>query len=169
MGFCGVTNQIGVLSYSHKTKHNNLNFNIMKTLKSILLGLALLAVGTAVKANNANDGTLTENHAINTYVDAMTRGKLQGLNDVLDQSAQFSMLRGKTVLSFSKKQMLDFLQANKNTEQTCTTSTSVVESNANIAVVKVDMKYEGFVRSNYVTIANTGNGWKITNVYSVFS
>jgi len=141
----------------------------MKTLKSILLGLALLAVGTAVKANNTNDGTLTENHAINTYVDAMTRGKLQGLNDVLDQSAQFSMLRGKTVLSFSKKQMLDYMQANKNTEQTCTTSTSVVESNANIAVVKVDMKYEGFVRSNYVTIANTGNGWKITNVYSVFS
>ena len=141
----------------------------MKTLKSILLGLALLAVGTAVKANNTNDGTLTENHAINTYVDAMTRGKLQGLNDVLDQSAQFSMLRGKTVLSFSKKQMLDYMQANKNTEQTCTTSTSIVESNANIAVVKVDMKYDGFVRSNYVTIANTGNGWKITNVYSVFA
>ncbi len=141
----------------------------MKTLKSILLGVALLAVGTAVRANNTNDGTLTENHAINTYVDAMTRGKLQGLNDVLDPSAQFSMLRGKTVLSFSKKQMLDFMQANKNTEQTCTTNTSIVESNANIAVVKVDMKYDGFVRSNYVTIANTGNGWKITNVYSVFS
>jgi hypothetical protein len=141
----------------------------MKTLKSILLGVALLAVGTAVKANNTNDGTLTENHAINTYVDAMTRGKLQGLNDVLDPSAQFSMLRGKTVLSFSKKQMLDYMQANKNTEQTCTTSTSIVESNANIAVVKVDMKYDGFVRSNYVTIANTGNGWRITNVYSVFA
>ncbi len=28
---------------------------------------------------------------------------------------------------------------------------------------------KAFVRSNYVTIANTGNGWKITNVYSVFS
>src|SRR5277367_3510380 len=100
-GLFGVTNQIVGASYRYKTKHNKLNFNIMKTLKSILLGLALLAVGTAVKANNTNDGTLTENHAINTYVDAMTRGKLQGLNDVLDQSAQFSMLRGKTVLSFS--------------------------------------------------------------------
>ena len=140
----------------------------MKTLKSILLGLALMVVCGAVKANNTDDGKLTQNHAINTYVDAMTRGKLQGLNDVLDQSAQFSMLRGKTVLSFSKKQMLDYLQANKNTEQTCTITTSIVESNANVAVVKVDMKFDGFVRSNYVTIANTGNGWKITNVYSVF-
>jgi len=140
----------------------------MKTLKSILLGLALMVVCGAVKANNTDDGKLTQNHAINTYVDAMTRGKLQGLNDVLDQSAQFSMLRGKTVLSFSKKQMLDYLQANKNTEQTCTITTSIVESDANFAVVKVDMKFDGFVRSNYVTIANIGNGWKITNVYSVF-
>jgi len=140
----------------------------MKTLKSILLGLALMVVCGAVKANNSDDGKLTQTHAINTYVDAMTRGKLQGLSDVLDQCAQFSMLRGKTVLSFSKKQMLDYLQANKNTEQTCTTSTSIVESNANVAVVKVDMKFDGFVRSNYITIANTGNGWKITNVYSVF-
>ena len=140
----------------------------MKTLKSILLGLALLAVGSAVKANNTNNDELTKNHAINTYVDAMTRGKLQGLNDVLDKSVQFSMLRGKTVLSFSRKEMLDYFQTNKNTEQTCTTSTSIIESDANVAVVKVDMKYDGFVRSNYVTIANTGNGWKITNVYSVF-
>jgi hypothetical protein len=30
------------------------------------------------------------------------------------------------------------------------------------------MKYEGFTRSNYVTLANTSEGWKITNVYSVF-
>jgi len=140
----------------------------MKTLKSIVLGLALLAVGSAVKAGSTNDDNLTKNHAINTYVDAMTRGKLQGLNDVLDNSVEFNMLRGKTVLSFSKKQMLDYLQTTKNTEQVCTTNTTIIESDANVAVVKVDMKYEGFVRSNYVTIANTGSGWKITNVYSVF-
>jgi hypothetical protein len=140
----------------------------MKTLKSIVLGLALLAVGSAVKAAPINGERLTKNHAINTYVDAMTRGKLDGLNDVLDKSAAFSMLRGKTVLSFTRKQMVDYLQSNKNTEQACTTSTSIIESDANVAVVKVDMKFDGFVRSNYVTIANTGNGWKITNVYSVF-
>jgi hypothetical protein len=140
----------------------------MKTLRSIMLGLALLVVCGVVKANTTNGEKLTKTYAINTYVDAMTRGKLDGLNDVLDKTAEFSMLRGKTVLSFSKKQMLGYLQSNKNTEQICTTSTSIVESNTNIAIVKVDMKYDDFVRSNYVTIANTGSGWKITSVYSVF-
>ena len=64
--------------------------------------------------------------------------------------------------------MLEFFKSNKNIEQICTTSTSIVESNNNVAIVKVSMKYDDFVRNNYVTIANTGNGWKITNVYSVF-
>jgi hypothetical protein len=141
----------------------------MKTLKSIILGLALVAVcGIARANNNPEVVNASTTHAIDTYVDAMTRGKLSGLNGVLDQSVKFSMLRGKQVISFTKKEMLDFLQANKNVEQLCTTNTSVVESNADISVVRVDMQFDGFVRTNYVTLANTGNGWKITNVYSVF-
>src|ERR1700722_6206052 len=139
----------------------------MKTLRSIMLGLAMLAFCGAAKANTNDNGKLTQTYAVNTYLDAMTRGRLSGLNDVLDQSASFSMVRGKQVLSFDKKQMLDYFKTTRNTEQLCTASTSVVESNANIAIVKVDMKYANFTRSNYVTIANTGNGWKITNVYSV--
>ena len=129
----------------------------------------MLAMCGVVKANTNDNVKLTQTYAVNTYVDAMTRGRLNGLNDVLDNSASFSMVRGKQVLSFSKKQMLDYFKTNRNTEQICTTSTSVVESNADIAIVKVDMKYADFTRSNYVTIANTGNGWKITNVYSTFS
>jgi hypothetical protein len=78
------------------------------------------------------------------------------------------MLRGTKVMSYGKAEMLGFLKANQNIEQTCTISTSVVENNEDVSVVKVDMQYDGFVRSNYVTVANTGEGWKITNVYSVF-
>jgi ketol-acid reductoisomerase len=140
----------------------------MKTLRSILLGLSLLTIVTAAKASKPEAAFFTTNHAINTYIDAITRGRLDGFNDVLEPTAKFSMLRGKQVLSFSKEEMLNFLGQNKNVEQVCTTSTSIVESNADITVVKVDMHYDNFIRSNYVTIANTGNGWKITNVYSVF-
>lgn len=140
----------------------------MKTLKSLVLGVALLLACGAVKANTITEDKPNVNYAINTFVDAMTRGKISGLNDVLDKSAEFSMLRGKTMLSYNKKEMLDFFNSNKNIEQTCTTSTSIVESTANVTIVKVAMKYDDFVRNNYVTIANTSNGWKITNVYSVF-
>ena len=141
----------------------------MKKLKSIMLGLALTVICGAIKAAPVNEGeNLTTTHAVNAYIDAMTRGKLTGFNEVLDPSVKFSMLRGKKMLSFDKKEMMDFLKTNQNVEQGCMINTSMVEKNADIAVMKVDMKYNNFVRSNYVTIANTGSGWKITNVYSVF-
>jgi hypothetical protein len=141
----------------------------MKTLRSIMLGLALLLVCSATKASNIKGEKLTRNHALYTYADAITQGKLSNLNDVLDKTAEFSMLRGKTIISFSRKQMLDYLKSNKNVEEICTTSTSIIASDANVEIVKFDMKFKGFVRHNYITIANTGNGWKITNVYSTFS
>lgn len=140
----------------------------MKTLRSILLGLSLLIIFSAAKANKPESVIFTTNHAVNTYIDAVTRGKLEGFVDVLDGSTKFSMLRGKQVLSFSKEDMVKYLQQNKDIEQMCTTSTSIVESNPDLTVVKVDMQYENFVRCDYITMANTGNGWKITNVYSVF-
>jgi murein endopeptidase len=140
----------------------------MKTLKSIALGFALLATVCVAKAADKPAERLSKNYAINTYIDAMSRGKLQGMNEVLDATAKFSMLRGTKMLSYGKTEMLDFLKGSQNVEQTCTVSTSVVENNNDVSVVKVDMKYDGFTRSNYVTVANTGEGWKITNVYSVF-
>jgi hypothetical protein len=101
-------------------------------------------------------------------VDAMVRGRLDGFKNVLATNAGFSMLRGNQVVNFSKKQMLDYMEDNRNVEQVCDISTEVIESNSDISLVKVDMKFDGFTRSNYVTMANTGEGWKITNVYSVF-
>ena len=78
------------------------------------------------------------------------------------------MLRGDKMLNFNKKEMLNFLQRVKNVEQDCITSTSIVENNTDSAVIRVDMKFDGFVRSNYLTVVNTGEGWKITKVHSVF-
>ncbi|MFA6245826.1 MAG: nuclear transport factor 2 family protein [Mucilaginibacter sp.] len=140
----------------------------MKTLKSVTLALALFATCSFAKANDVPTENLTKTHAINVYVDAMTRGRINDLNQIIDPSAKFSMQRGKSVMRFSKKEMTDYFKNQKNIEQTCTTSTGIIEENEDTAVVKVDMNYGQFTRTNYVTIANTGSGWKITNVYSVF-
>jgi len=146
-----------------------LNRNIMKTLKSTIAIIALLFVGVAAKATiHTEEGNMSKNFAINTYIDAMTRGKATGMNEVLDPTVKFTILRGKNVLSFSKKQILENLKADKDVEQNCTTDTEILQNDAEQSVVKVDMKYDGFVRSNYVTLANTDDGWKIINVYSVF-
>jgi hypothetical protein len=139
----------------------------MKTLKSLFLGLALLVITNVVKADEPT-AVITRNQAISTYINAITLGNNAGLNEVIDQSAKFSILRGKSVMSFDKADLMKFASQNQNIKQACTTTTTEVESNADMSVVKVDMKFENFTRTNYVTMANTEDGWKITNVYSVF-
>jgi len=149
----------------------------MNTLKSIIAGLALVVVCNAATANNSGPNLvkthavekLTRTHAIDIYLDAMTQGKVSGLNDVLDKSATFNMVIGKKLRSFNKKQMLNYVKNSKNTEQNCTIRTSIIKNDARVEIVKVDMKYNNLFRSNYITIADTGEGWKIIKVYTVFS
>jgi hypothetical protein len=143
----------------------------MKTLRLLMLSLGMLTALNIVNAKNIfDDGIYTKTHAIDTYVDAVTRGKLEGFDEVLDPSAKFTTLKAnKHLVSYTKNEMISFLGKIKNVEENCTTSTDVIENTADMIVVKVDMKFENFTRSNYVSIANTGNGWKIINVYSVFS
>jgi len=142
----------------------------MKTLKSMMIGAALLAVCGAANAATTTKGgvPLTEDYAITTYVNATTKGDLNGINTVLDENVKFSLLENKQVVSYSKKDMLDYLEQNKGVTQDCITSTSVVENNPDNSVVEVDMQYADHVRANYVTMVNTDGGWKITDVYSIF-
>lgn len=143
----------------------------MKTLKLFVPLLSLLIAFTTASAKNLPDeGIFTKTHAINTYVDAMARGKLDGFDQVIDSSAKFTMLRkDKHLISYNKTEMIAFLNKIRNVEENCTTSTAIIQNTADMIVAKVDMQFEGFTRSNYVSIANTGNGWKIINVYSVFN
>lgn len=143
----------------------------MKTLKLILPMLGLvIGMATANAKNLPDEGIFTKTHAIDTYVDAVTRGKLDGFDQVIDSAAKFTILRkDKHLMSSNKAEMITFLNTIKNVEENCTTSTTIIENTADMIVAKVDMKFDNFTRCNYVSIANTGNGWKIINVYSVFN
>jgi hypothetical protein len=142
----------------------------MKNLNAIVALLAIVLAFSAAKAADDDNGKFTRNYAISTYVDAITEGKLDGLEEILYNSTKFCLLQNKkTAVNYSKTEMLEYMKANlKNVKQMCITTTTVVEDNPGITLLKIDIRYSNFLRTNYVTIANTGNGWKITNVCSVF-
>lgn len=142
----------------------------MKTLKTIILGLVTVMTIGAASAKTVKPAAekMSVNYAVSAYVNAVTHGQVDGLTDVLDNNFKFTMLRGKTMVSANKAEMLDFLKTTQNVQQNCKSTVSVNETNADITVVKVDLQYAGFTRTNYVTLANTSEGWKISSVYSVF-
>ena len=140
----------------------------MKTLKTTFIALLVTLTFTVTKADTPKE-KLTMRYAISAYVDAFSQGKYSGFADLIDDSAKFSHMRGSKVICFNKSQIIESLKDQQNVIQNCTTTTKVVESTGNLVVYKVQMKYQNFSRTNYVTMTDTGNGWKITNVSSVFS
>ena len=143
----------------------------MKTLKITILGLLMIATFGAAKANTVKHGgndMVSANYTINTYVGAISRGRVKDMTDLLGDNLKYSIQRGNKVLVFNKSQYVESAKNDQNLQQDCLVTTTVAESTSDVMIVKVDMKYADVTRTNYVTLINSDNGWKITNIYSVF-
>ncbi|MGZ3777504.1 MAG: hypothetical protein ACXVI9_07915, partial [Mucilaginibacter sp.] len=61
----------------------------MKTLKAIMMGLALtLTIGVANAAPKTHHN-LTKDEVVDTYTNAVVRGDLNGIDNAIDDNAQF--------------------------------------------------------------------------------
>ncbi len=138
---------------------------------NIFLAFIFIASSLNVFAN-VDEGNkahkLTMNYAVQTYIDAVTQGKIKDLPEVLDKSVKFTTNQGTRIVNFSKAEMLQNLRGSENLKQNCKTEYSVVEQTDVNSIVKVVMTYDSFSKVNYLTISQTNSGWKITNVSSIF-
>jgi hypothetical protein len=138
----------------------------MKTLKSILLGIAVMAIAIVANAKSIN-GKLpfSSDYVLKTYIAATTQGNLAGYEKVLNNDATFSIVQGKRTLSLSKEQMLESLKASEGISQVCTVSTKIVGEDIDKTVYEVDTKFADYTNVNLVTlVGNNLDGWKIASV-----
>jgi hypothetical protein len=140
----------------------------MKTLKSTLAVTLIIFSLTAFSNDDPKSQKLTMDYALKTYIDAISQGKVKGFAEILDSDVKFTVTRGETIVNYSRSEMLTEMKNSENVAQNCQTDYAIVEQNPSQAIVKVTLKYEAFSRINYVTMAQTNKGWKITNVSSVF-
>jgi hypothetical protein len=139
----------------------------MKIFKSVMMGFALLLFCGMANANSRTTAASGDD-VITTYINAIIHGKFDGLDKAIADNAEFSTTRGENVNTFNKAQMLAALQPNANMEQDCKYTTTVVQQDDEIVIKKVEMKYNGYSRTDLVTAQASGKGWKITKVESTF-
>jgi hypothetical protein len=132
----------------------------MKTLKSMLAVIALLFVGVA--ANAKTGGNATKEDAINTYITAISTGNTGDLSTELENDMQFNIHRGDNVTSLNKDELVNNIKQ-VGASQPLSTNTSVLEDDPYSAQVKVEFKYDGYTRTDVVTLDKT-TGWMITKV-----
>jgi len=142
----------------------------MKTFKFSSIALALLLLTVVAKADKPKNRTaFTMKFSIASFIDADTRGICKGLSDIIDDNAKFNMMRSGQTLSFTKQQVVKQMEHLRGVAQNCTTTFNLMETYGNYALYKVEMKYPTFSRINYITMNECKDGWKITNVTSVFT
>ena len=132
------------------------------------MGLALLLVCGASQATSLKSHGNSKDEVIDTYLEAVVHGKLNGLSDAIDDEAQFNMKRGDRVNTLTKSQVIDALKASQNIDQDCQCTKTVMRDDDDAKVLKVDMKYSDFTRTDVITAERAGSGWKITKVETSF-
>jgi hypothetical protein len=136
----------------------------MKTLKSIMLGLTLLVATTVANAKNLPATVLTKNDVLNAYVNAVVHGKMDGVENILAKNVEYVMYRNDKEFNLNKAQLLESLKASENVEQTCTFTTSVMDESNDKMVVKLIMRFDGYMRTSTITISQKHDDFKITRI-----
>lgn len=128
------------------------------------MGMTLLLICGVTNAATSTHNYLTKDEVIDTYLNAVLHGKLTGINNAIDNDAQFTMTRGDNMKSMNKQQVMEGLKSTENIEQDCKSTTTVIQDDDEICIRKVDMKYGDYTRTDVITAQHVGNGWKITKV-----
>ncbi|WP_259071453.1 nuclear transport factor 2 family protein [Mucilaginibacter sp. X4EP1] len=136
----------------------------MKTLKSVLTGIALLFICVAANATVkpiADKPTKTD--IINIYIDAITHGKVNTLANVLDDAMEYDIQRGENVNALSKDQLIQSLKDAGTSDASVTTEITTLADDDDASTIKVAFKYADYVRTDVITLSKT-NGWAITKI-----
>ena len=142
----------------------------MKTLVKTFAAAALIAVSTFTMAaakpagDNSTKATVnlsTADLAIDHYVAVMTEGQSAGVEQLFttDFSQKVQASEDKTN---SRSEVISFLKKQKGEQLNCKTSTTIVQESADYMIAKVTMQFEGFTKTDLVTLVNDGGNWKVS-------
>jgi len=103
----------------------------------------------------------TADLAIDHYVAVMTEGQSAGVEQLftLDFSQKVQASEDRTN---SRSEVISFLKKQKGEQLNCKTSTTIIQESADYMIAKVTMQFEGFSKTDLVTLINDGGSWKVS-------
>lgn len=144
----------------------------MKILKFALISCLLFFMNNPVSIGMPADSVrFSKDYAVNAFSKTLTDGSIEHLEEILDESFQFSMLRLNDQASLNKRYLINFYKKSKSfyLKQDCYVSSTTIMSSKSSSVVKLDLHYKTFMHSYFLSLANRSDGWKIIYVYSLLN
>ena len=142
----------------------------MNTLAKTFAAAALIAVSTftmaAARPEVSNPKKVTVNLstadlAIDHYVAVMTEGQSAGVEQLF--TSGFSQkVQTSNAKTNSRSEVVAFLKKQKGEQLNCKTSTTIVQESDDYMIAKVTMQFDGFTKTDLVTLVNDGGNWKVS-------
>ena len=146
--------------------NNNLTHGIMKTLKLMLAGIAVLFTSLAANANvKPHKQAPSQEDVVNIYVNAINTGTAVDLDKVLDGQLQFNLMRGENVHTLNKDEFENYVKGTAGNTVQGSVAKNVLSSDDNAAKIQVVFSYDGYTRTDVLTLDKT-NDWQITAIDS---
>ncbi|WP_400263067.1 nuclear transport factor 2 family protein [Sphingobacterium sp. SG20118] len=148
----------------------------MNTLAKTFAAVALVAVSTFTMAagkpvvsnpKNAAVNLSTADLAIDHYVAVMTAGQSAGVEQLF--AADFNQkVQGSDDKTNSRSAVISFLKKQRGEQLNCKTNTTILEESSDYMVAKVTQQFEGFTKTDLVTLVNDGETWKVTQSINTY-
>ncbi|MNL49482.1 putative lumazine-binding protein [compost metagenome] len=103
----------------------------------------------------------TADLAIDHYVAVMTEGQSAGVEQLFT-SDFIQKVQASEDKTNSRSEVIAFLKKQKGEQLNCKTSTTIVQESADYMIAKVTMQFEGFTKTDLVTLVNDGGNWKVS-------
>jgi len=142
----------------------------MKTLAKTFAAAALIAVSTFTMAAGRPTGDIskkavmtlsTADLAIDHYVSVMTEGQSAGVEQLFTSDFKQKVHASEDKTN-SCSEVISFLKKQKGEQLNCKTSTTIVEQSSDYMVAKVTQQFEGFTKTDLITLVNDGGNWKVS-------
>jgi len=148
----------------------------MKTLAKTFAAAALIAVSTftmaAGKPEVANPkkavvNLSTADLAIDHYVAVMTEGQSAGVEQLFTSDIK-QKVHASEDKTKSRSEVISFLKKQKGEQLNCKTSTTIVEQSRDYMVAKVTQQFEGFTKTDLITLVNDGSNWRVSQSINTY-
>ena len=148
----------------------------MRTLATTFAAAALIAVSTFTMAaakpevpnpKKAVVNLSTADLAIDHYVAVMTEGQSAGVEQLF--TSDFSQkVHASADRTNNRSEVISFLKKQKGEQLNCKTSTTIVEQASDYMVAKVTQQFEGFTKTDLITLVNDGSNWKVSQSINTY-
>ncbi len=138
----------------------------MKTLITLIATAVFTFVSSFVFADTKPEPVrfFKVESIIDHYIDAANNGKTEFLNDLFTQNFKYSTPNnGKNEL-IGRKDLINYWKSTKGIKLDAKTDYAFVEKNDDCSIVRIRTSFENFTRFDYITLCNSKDGWKISNV-----